>query len=53
MHYDADMNYLGKSEKNPFGGYVHYDANGNLAGRSNEDFCGNFVNYEVKLRIFR
>ena len=45
LHYDTDMNYLGRSDKNPFRGSVHYDPNGELAGVSNCDFFGNFVSF--------
>jgi hypothetical protein len=52
MHYDADHRYIGRSEKNPFGGgYVHYDSNGMIAGKSELSFGGDYANYDVTINI--
>ena len=52
MHYNTDGCYIGRSDKNPFGGYVHYDLNGLIAGKSESSFGGDYVNYDVTINIF-
>ena len=44
---------IGKSVKNPFGGYVHYDLFGNIAGRSDMAFGGDYVNHDIKIDLIK
>ena len=45
VRYDNNS-IVGKSVKNPLGGYVHYDLEGRIVGKSVPSFGGCYLNYD-------